>query len=97
MFVAILKCAGRSKAADPVSTEKTQANKAEPAQPSRDVQRANEIIGAMWDAEKTGEDLRMRVTGLVKINNWTESLAKAVLARLDDAIKVSLLISNLRK
>ncbi len=41
----------------------------------------------MQDAEKTGEELRMKVTDVVKVNNWTESLAKAVLARLDDAIK----------
>ena len=65
-----------------------QPNKAEPAQTCRDAQQASEIIAAMSNAEKTGEELRMKVTDVVKINNWTESLAKAVLARLDDAIKV---------
>lgn len=37
----------------------------------------------------------MKVTDVVKVNDWTESLAKAVLAIVDDAIKVSFLEKSL--
>jgi hypothetical protein len=43
----------------------------------------------MRDGEKTAEELRMNVTNMVKADNWTESLATAVLARLDEVIKVN--------
>ncbi|KAJ9602931.1 hypothetical protein H2200_012711 [Cladophialophora chaetospira] len=87
MIRAILKCVGARKETGAVSIAKTQSHKAELGHDSGDVQRANEIVEAMQDAEKTGEELRMKVTDVVKVNNWTESLAKAVLARLDDTIK----------
>ena len=48
----------------------------------------------MQDAEKTGEELRMRVSNVVKVTNWTESLAKAVLARLDEAVKAGTIVKN---
>jgi hypothetical protein len=45
--------------------------------------------------EKTAEELRMKVTNMVKADNWTESLATAVLARLDEIIKVNFLPKKL--
>jgi hypothetical protein len=48
---------------------------------------ARKVILAMQDADKTGEELRTKVSGVVGVSNWTESLAKAVLAQLDHALE----------
>ncbi|EXJ55688.1 hypothetical protein A1O7_08617 [Cladophialophora yegresii CBS 114405] len=49
---------------------------------------AQKIVEAMQDAEKTDDELRVKVADVVHIEGWTESLAKAVLAHLDEGIKV---------
>ena len=36
----------------------------------------------------------MRVSNVVEVTNWTESLAKAVLARLDEAVKAGTIVKN---
>jgi hypothetical protein len=90
MFKAILQCISAGQEDDvAVPAETKWSDKAEKGPDTTpDAVLAQKIIAAMRDAEKTGEELRMNVSDVVQINGWTESLAKAVLARLDDGIKV---------
>ena len=64
-----------------------EAEKSHDFEDPRDANLADKIIDAMHNADKTGEELRTRVSGFVNVKNWTESLAKAVLARLDDGVR----------
>jgi enamine deaminase RidA (YjgF/YER057c/UK114 family) len=52
-----------------------------------DARLAHSILAAMQSSEKTGEELRANVADVVASTSWTESLAKAVLNAVDDAIK----------
>lgn len=53
-----------------------------------DAKLANDILNAMESAEKSDQEVRTKVVDVVSVkSNWTESLARAVLACLEKAVK----------
>ncbi|KIW64248.1 hypothetical protein PV04_09195 [Phialophora macrospora] len=96
MFRAIWLCINAGRDDDvAVPTETKWADEAEKGPDTTpDAALAQRIITAMQGAEKTGEELRTQVADVVQINGWTESLAKAVLARLDDGIKTGMVLKG---
>jgi len=55
-----------------------------------DLNTATEIIRVLQESEKSGEELRNQVARVVGPQNWTESLAKAVLHRLEQGIRAGM-------
>jgi hypothetical protein len=45
------------------------------------------ILTSLFDAEKKGRDLERRLQDVVSVNNWTESLGRALLVGLKNALK----------
>jgi hypothetical protein len=95
MFKAIRDCLwGLNDDESSTSTVQHPWGKAEKSPDSHDALLAHEIINAMLHAEKTGEELRLQVSNVVEVMNWTESLARAVLAGLDEAVKNNSIIKE---
>jgi len=92
MFKALWECISgpRDEASLLLAVGEGPGKAEDPRDHEKDVQLAHEILAAMQSAEKTGEDLRMRVGDVVSDTSWTESLAKAVLGALDAELKEGL-------
>ena len=53
---------------------------------AKEVQVADKIVMAVRDAEKAGDELRNRAKGIMGEMGWTQNLALAVLARVEDVV-----------
>ena len=69
-------------------------NKAEYSPDPQDDMLARRILTTMFEARKTGEDLRTQVSDVVEVTNWTESLAQALLTHLANGLKQGIVMKE---
>jgi hypothetical protein len=61
-----------------------------PVYDAKEVQVANKTFKAVRDAEKVGQELRNRVDGIIGEMGWTQNVALAVLARIEDIVQTGI-------